>query len=282
MLHALLHRCVDVVRCGLVCCSVVQCVSIDVFVPHAAFQGELQRHLDGALYEIEHLKVAVMHGEKEIRETTALLNLSYKKNASIEDAMQHDKGRFHQDTDERDTKIMTLQSKVAVAEMREEHLLQHVQDIGLARDSLLKNQLRTSAELYASQECVCVRGWVGGCMGVVLQGVVACCSVWQCVKYTSNIYTHCVRTWIYFRCVEALRNEKDALQRILVAKKVIETGFHIHTHMDLYVKNSNLQMILHMKKKDALQRFVVAKNVIERGTTHTHTWLGKSSIPICR
>jgi len=133
------------------------------------------------LYEIEHLKVAVMHGETEIRETTALLNLSYKKNASIEDAMQHDKGRFHHDTDERDTKITTLQSKVAVAEMREEHLLQQVQDIGLARDSLLKNQLRTSAELYASQECVCVRGWVGGCMGVVLQGVVACCSVWQCV-----------------------------------------------------------------------------------------------------
>jgi|NorSeaMetagenome_1021524.scaffolds.fasta_scaffold206057_1 hypothetical protein len=69
----------------------------------------------------------------------------------MQDLNSRSKRTYEQDADERDTRITTLQSKVSVAEMREGHLLQQVQEVSQARDILSRDLNRCMSELSGSR-----------------------------------------------------------------------------------------------------------------------------------
>ena len=114
-------------------------------------EAALQKHLDRALRDLHAMTINVAQLEKEKVDNETLVAVAHKQNSALEESSLRKKNQYEQDTEERDTKITTLISKVSIAEMREEHLLKQVHEVEQARDILFKDLHRCRNELYGSQ-----------------------------------------------------------------------------------------------------------------------------------
>ena len=179
-------------------------------------EAVLQQHLNKTLYEIDDLKENVSSLQKDLRDNNTLLTRATQQTAVLEATNIRMRDNSDRVIEEKNTKITSLQSKISVGELREEHLIRQMQEIIQMRDITSQKLQQSQDALIGAQECAAM-----------------------------------------------LRQEKDALERILKSKKIIEKGNHNRNlHFEKVLSATSGQGVLGLQYR-AVNENAIAKDLQE-------------------